>query len=293
MITIIFIIIILFGIIYFSYFLYANVYYFKLEEFNKNRAIKPIESKPHLLDKPLYEFYINSSHNTYLDSIQHLSVVKRSTIKNILNLGARCIEIDISHFNNKPIVAHGTKDFITTSYLSLEKVLDEIINHGFNTSDPLIIFCEILNPDNKNLMINIKNLFIEKFKDKLARTSLKNLNYIADEPIKLFLNKVILLGTKDQFDILDEIFFPRYNFLNREDTDPKIKEINTSTQLSRIYKTEGIKSFLSFNINFKPIWKNNYKIVGMNYQMKDKLLYDYLNYFKDYSFIHQSEIKIE
>lgn len=298
--------IIIFLIFLVIYFIYQNRYTLKINKLLKNRQLKSIIDKPELLDKPLNEFYINSSHNSYLNSIQHVSISNHNMLKNILQLGARCIEIDISYINNIPIVAHGTAKFITTSFIYLDKILDTIIKYGFNTSDPLIIFCEIFNPENKIFNENIKKLFINKFKDKLllpnnlpysseiSKSKLISINnknnFIANKPIKLFLNKVILFGTIDNYDILRDILFPTDNFLNWEDTDPRVKNIYTGDQLSKIYKTEGLYSFLSFNINFIDFWKNNYKLIGMNYQMKDKLLYEYLKYFKSYSFIHQSEI---
>ena len=80
--------------------------------------------------------------------------------------------------------------------------------------------------------------------------------------------------------------------MNREHNDKRNIEFNNSDQLSKIYYEEGIGSFLSLNIDFYPLWKNNYKLIGMNFQMKDKLLYKYLSYFKNTSFIHKSELKL-
>lgn len=286
MIEIIFIIILTFHLIYYFY---SNRYFYQIYLLKKRNTIKPIESKPYLLNEPLYKFYINSSHNSYIDSIQHASIVKKNTIKNILNLGARCIEIDLININNKPVVAHGIYNYYTTSYLQLDTILNEINDNAFNTSDPLIIFCEIINPIGKEYITNIKNSFIKIFGERIKKI---DKNFIADEPIKLFLNKVILLGSKDKYNILSDIFYPSNNFINFEDTDKQLLNINTTNQLSRIYKTEGIGSFLSNNYNFKPIWKNNYKLTTMNFQMYDKYLYDYLSYFKNYSFIHESELEI-
>lgn len=286
------VILIIFLIYNISYNLYSNLYGYKIYKLLKNRNIISIENRSkELLNKPLCEFIVNTSHNTYLNSLQHISLVKTKTIQNILKLGARCIELDISHIKNKPIIAHGTSTFITTSFISLENALDGILTDGFNTSDPLIIFCEIYNPENRELNENIKNIFINKFGNRIAK---KNINddYIADKPIGLFLNKIIILGTTDKFNILSEIMYPRYNFINLEDSNPRLLKVHDTTQLSRVYKTEGIRSYFSFNIDFKPLWKNKYYLIGMNFQMKDKLLYDYLSYFKNASIIHNSELKL-
>lgn len=289
MINLLLIIVIIF---YSSYYIYSNLYDYKINKLLLNRNIISIESRKYLLNKPLSEFYINSSHNSYLNSIQHFSIVQLNTIKNILKLGVRCIELDISHINNKPIIAHGTNKYITTTYLSLESILDTIIKYGFKTSDPLIIFCEIYNPENKELANNIKNIFINKFNNRISKLTVDSNNYIANQPIQYFLNKVILLGTIDNYKILSHIIYPSYNFINREHTDKRNIEFNNLDQLSKIYYKVGIGSSLSLNIDFYPLWKNNYKLIGMNYQMKDKLLYQYLKYFKNTSFIHKSELKL-
>jgi hypothetical protein len=279
-------------IFYISYNIYSNQYKILINELKKNNMIIPLEYNKKVLEYPLNEFYISTSHNSYLNSIQHASFVDLNILKNILLLGARCIELDISHINNIPIVAHGTKDFITTSYIYLDKMIDIIIKYGLNISDPLIIFFEIFNLDNKELAINIKNILINKFNTKIAKLSINTNNYIADQPIKLFLNKIILFGTIDKYNILTEIFYSTNNFLNRDHEDNRLLSYNNSTQLSRVYHTEGIGSVLSLNYNFIPLWKNNYKLIALNFQMKDKLLYNYLQFFKNKSFIHKSELII-
>ncbi len=285
---IIFIILILFLILILSlYTLFLYRYWFYIYNLTKNRNIQSLESsRPDLLEKPLNEFYINSSHNSYLNFFQHLSIVRTNTLRNILEYGVRCIELDISHIDNKPIVAHGTKEFITTTYLSLDKFIDTILEYGFKTSDPLILFCEIYNQDNEILMNNIKQLLITKFNSRIAKLSYKD-DYIADKPIKYFLNKIILLGSNSQ--ILSDIMYSTSNFINREDSDERIKILKQTSQLGRVYKAESIFSFLSFNIDFISLFKNHYNLVTMNYQMQDKLLYEYIKFFQNYSIIHFSE----
>lgn len=294
-------ILLIFVIFNIAYLFYSNSNLININNLLHDRQIIPIESNPILLDKPLNEFYINSSHNTYINFLQHLTFVKPRNIKKVLELGARVIELDISHKNNIPIIAHGTKDFITTSYIYLEDALDIILQYGFLTSDPLIIFCEILNPENKIVNMNIKKIFLTKFKNKLLlpnifRINNDNLyykdNYIANQPIKLFLNKVTLFGTLDNFGILKSLLFPNNNYINYPDNDLKLLNKYQGTELTRVYKASDIYSYLSFNCNFLPLWKNNYKIITMNFQMKDSLLYNYLKFFKNRSFIHQSEINI-
>lgn len=287
------------------YFIYQTQYSKNISNLVLNNKKFDISTKTYLLDKPINEFYISTSHNSYIDSIQHLSIVNTSIIKKVLKLGARVIELDISHMNNIPIVAHGTKNFITTTYIKLENILQTILEYGFNTTDPLFIFCEVYNSDNSILLNNIINLFKNTFGNKLLLpNTLTNdtlnqnyldyyylNNFIADKPLKYFLNKVVLFGTIDEFNILPNIFYPPNNFFNKDDLSDTLNTTYTENKLTRIYKTGGLKSFLSFNTDFKPLWKKNYKLISMNFQMQDQLLYNYLQYFKNYSFIHVSEIE--
>lgn len=288
-------------IFYIAYFFYSNHNILNINKLLKDRQIIPLESNINLLNKPLNEFYINSSHNTYINFLQHFTFVKSRNIKNVLDLGARVIELDISHINNIPIIAHATKYFITTTYIYLEEALDTILQYGFLTSDPLIIFCEILNPENELVNINIQKIFLKKFKNKLLLPNISNINnneqynkdnYIANKPIKLFLNKVTLFGTLDDYGILKSLLFPDNNYINYPDNDKKLSNIYKGTELTRIYKSPDFYSGLSFNFDFLSLWKKNYKIITMNFQTKDSLMYEYLKFFKNTSFIHQSEINI-
>lgn len=92
--------------------------------------------------RPLYEYFISSSHNTYLSGRQ---IGDESSIEpyiRTLQKGCRCIEIDIwSNSENYPEVRHGRA---FTSAVSLESVLRMIDKYAFIVSPwPLIISLEI------------------------------------------------------------------------------------------------------------------------------------------------------
>jgi len=265
---------------------FLNYNYFKINSLLKTRQLKEIKYRYDLMDYPLCEFMINSSHNSYLNSIQHFSFASTTGIKFALEAGARCIELDIHERNNMPVVAHGDEKHLTTTYIKLEKAIDCILENGFKTSDPLFIFIEIPNLHQNNINQQIKDLFINKFGNKLYVPS-TNYEYI---PIKQFINKVVLLGKVDNKYILSDII-TRYNPDNNNPDKSIISNQNNNfTRLSRVYPDPTFWTVLSYNIDFNLCknYKNN--MICMNFQGRDKSLFDNLTFFKDYSFIHKSEI---
>ena len=59
-----------------------------------NKTIKPIETFKQYLDKPFHEFYINTSHNSYIPCNQNGDIASSEAIKRTLGMGARVIELD-------------------------------------------------------------------------------------------------------------------------------------------------------------------------------------------------------
>lgn len=253
----------------------------------------PIETKINILTKPLYEFIICSSHNSYLRGIQHGSPVRTITLKRVLEYGARSIELDIhKHTDGTPIVAHGSKDLITTGYVPLEKMVDVIVEYGFRTSDPLFLFCEILHPEDREFNEKIRKIFIDKLSSKISFPdgSIDPDNFISTHPIQLFLNKLILFGTMDKHKVLSDIFYPSSNILNMDHKDIRGYQPKQSKQISRIYKREGLGSVFSLNIDPTPFWKLGHTMVTMDFQTQDENLKKYMDVFRSYSFIHISEL---
>jgi hypothetical protein len=257
-----------------------------------NNNLKPLETKTYLLDKPFKEFYVSSSHNSYIPCNQNLDIASLESVKNVLLMGARCIELDIHEKNNEPVVAHGTFGILTTTYLSLEDCIDVINKYGFLTSDPLVLFFEV-RVTNESILKKISNIIKSKFGNRLLsneyKINNKNNKHFIDEPIKNLLNKVIIVNSThintNLKDILDDNTYQINN--NNSDT------IITNNNMQRIYSKASI--CLQFSCNYDPVihWKNKVNFVSLNFQTFDDALIKNYTMFKKYSFIHFSEISFD
>jgi len=276
---------------------FMNPNYYKINSLLKSRTLKEIKYRYELMDYPLCEFMINSSHNTYISSTQHLSIITTSGIKFALEAGARCIELDIHEKNNVPVVAHGNEKYITTSYIKLENVIDCIIEYGLKSSDPLFIYIDMPNLNNNNLNKQFRDICINKFGERLYRPNIEisitddiDIKSYEYQPIKNFINKVVLIGKVDNNYILSDIinvYNPDNNNSNKSLQTNQNKDFTT---LTRVYPAPSFLTVLSYNIDFNLCknYKNN--MICLNFQSRDKSLYDNLTFFKNYSFVHKSDI---
>ena len=286
---ILFLIMLLFILMYFSPFI--STYYFKINDLVNNNKIQSIENNTKILNYPLHEFMINTSHNTYLNAIQHASITTCEGIKFAIKAGARYIEIDIpSIIFDYPVVAHNSKKFITTSYMKLTNILDCIVEYGLNTSDPLFIDIEIQSLTSDKINNQIKEIFLNKFGNKLL-LPVKDID-ITFLPLKEFLNKVILIKRSNN-PLLDSIMHDPYNLYNITEIDDYINKKNINdTKMTRVYMDGNFLSFLSYNLDSNKLRKNYHNLIALNFQKRDKYLYENLIFFKNYSFIHKNEIQI-
>lgn len=113
------------------------------------------ESQEYKLDRPMNEYFISSSHNTYLLGRQ---VAGQSSVEGYISAlvrGCRCVEVDCwDGVGGEPEVNHGRT---MTSSISFREVMRTINKHAFNKSKfPLWISLEVhCNPTQQATMVDI------------------------------------------------------------------------------------------------------------------------------------------
>ncbi|CAE6483019.1 unnamed protein product [Rhizoctonia solani] len=141
--------------------------HFTLDDFSKfllSADNSAFEDREHDMSRPLSEYYISSSHNTYLVGHQ---LVGESTIEGYirsLSSGCRSVEVDIWDGDHEPVITHGRT---LTGSVSLRHVAQAIAKYAFVASPyPIVISAEMHAGIEQQSMV--AQIFREEFGDMLV-----------------------------------------------------------------------------------------------------------------------------
>lgn len=162
-----------------------------------NSIFKPISPQAQL-NRPLNEYFISSSHNTYLLGRQVAGESSTEAYITALQKGCRCIEVDCwDGSDGKPVVMHGRT---LTSSILFHDTIKVINKYAFTDSAyPLILSLEVHCTDNQQAQM--VSIMIAEFGDKLV---LEPLDFDSQElPTPEDLKHRILIKVKSSAEDLD------------------------------------------------------------------------------------------
>lgn len=146
----------------------------------EDRCMPIITPTMNRLDEPITNYFISSSHNTYLMGRQIVGEASCEPYMHALLKGCRCVEIDVWDDDDVPVVTHG-KTF--SSQVSFQSVIETINEHAFVASEmPVILSFEIhCNMMNQKRMVEMmKRIFGDKLATEKLMTNAVRLPWLED-----------------------------------------------------------------------------------------------------------------
>uniref|UniRef100_A0A8C2YVT9 Phosphoinositide phospholipase C n=1 Tax=Cyclopterus lumpus TaxID=8103 RepID=A0A8C2YVT9_CYCLU len=241
------------------------------------------------MTQPLSNYFIATSHNTYLTGDQLLSQSRVEMYAYVLQAGCRCVEVDCwDGPDGEPIIHHG---YTLTSKILFKDVIETINKYAFTKSlYPVILSIEnhCTVPQQKKMAEYLR----EVLQDKLVLSSI-NVHECKKLPSPDILKGKVLIKVKLFFSNMQEGDVSDEDTGDEEEEEAfanswQVSSLNETVmnqilqlkpgelvrfnqrQLIRVYPSNYRVD--SSNFNPQPYWNTGCHMVAMNYQTEGRML---------------------
>lgn len=252
------------------------------------------------------EYFIASSHNSFLNDVQLLTCSRSGAVKMTLEKGARMIELDIFYDprSHNILVSHGRKmkkfNLFCSYPIRLEDVCETICDFITPETSPVFLSLEVnigYSPEAQKVAADV----LQSSLGKLLIPGKINLREACPED---YIGKVILCsghGTVSggPLEALINVDFGREDYLYNRSYGTILKNIESyknMIQSSYVIRSYPSNKFLSRNFDPLPVINLGVQFIAMNYQNRDSHMRTYEKIFETFGdsnlvgYVRKSEI---